>query len=172
MADPFIGEVRMFSGNFAPLGFAFCDGQLMSIAQNTALFALIGTTYGGDGQQTFALPDLRSRIPIGMGQGPGMGNRNMGEVVGRETVTLLATQIPDHAHRQSASSSAALATAGPGGTPAPSATTSFYGNGAADTPLAATAVAAAGGSQPHNNMAPFLAVNFIIALEGIFPSRN
>jgi microcystin-dependent protein len=171
MSTPFLGEIRMFAGNFAPRGFALCNGQLMSIAQNTALFSLLGTTYGGDGQQTFALPNLQSRVPIGQGQGVGLSNRNIGESVGSEAVTLLATQIPTHSHAQVASTNAATAASGPTGAPAAS-TTNFYGSGSADLTMAATAVGIAGGGQPHNNLAPYLAVNFIIAVEGIFPSRN
>lgn len=172
MSTPFLGEIRMFAGNFAPRGFALCNGQVMSIAQNSALFALLGTTYGGDGVQTFALPNLQSRVPISQGQGSGLSNRTIGEALGVEAVTLTPNQIPDHPHSQVASTNAATAASGPSGAPAASTTTSFYGSGAADLTMAATAVGSTGGSQPHNNLAPYLALNFIIAVEGIFPSRN
>ena len=172
MATPFLGEIKMFGGNFAPLGFAFCNGQLMSIAQDTALFALLGTTYGGDGQTTFGLPDLRGRAPVHMGQGPGLPNRTLGEVYGSEAVTLTAAQMPLHSHAQAASTNAATAAAGPSGAPATSATTAFYGSGAPDVNMAAAAVGAAGGGQAHDNMAPYTVLNYIIAVEGIFPSRN
>ena len=171
MSDPFIGEIKMFAGNFAPRNYAFCDGQLLPIAQNTALFSLLGTMYGGNGQTTFALPDLRSRVPIGQGQGPGLSPRSIGETVGSPTVTLLASELPLHGHAQQASTSAATAAAGPSGAPA-AATVNLYATGNPDTAMAASAVAASGGNQPHNNMAPSLAVNFIIALIGVFPSRN
>ena len=115
MSDPFIGEIKMFGGNFAPRDFAFCDGQLLPIAQNTALFSLLGTMYGGDGRTTFALPDLRSRVPIGQGQGPGLSPRSIGETVGSPSVTLLASQLPPHGHAQQASTNAATAAAGPSG---------------------------------------------------------
>ena len=172
MSDPFLGEIRIFTGNFAPRTWALCNGQLMPINQNTALFSLLGTTYGGNGTNNFALPNLQSRVPIGVGQGPGLTARTLGDSFGAETVTLLSNQIPGHQHAQSASTSAATPGAGPSGTPASSATTSFYGNGAPNLNMAPEAVAPSGGGQPHNNMAPYLALNFIIALEGIFPARN
>lgn len=171
MSDPFIGEIRMFAGNFAPVGWAFCDGQLQSIAQNNALFALIGTIYGGDGQTTFALPDLRGRVPISQGQGPGLSPRTIGQSFGVESVTLLQSHIPAHSHSQVASTNPASLSAGPSGAPATPAT-NLYAGGNADAVMAQTAVASTGGSQPHSNMAPYLALNFIIALEGVFPSRN
>ena len=172
MSDNFVGEIRMFAGNFAPRGWALCNGQLLPIAQNTALFSLLGTTYGGNGTSNFALPNLQSRVPIGQGSGPGLTPRLLGEVVGSESVTLLQNQIPDHPHRQQATTNPATAAAGPSGAPATSASTHFYGNGSADLTLAGTAVAAAGGGQAHNNLAPYLTLNFIIAMTGIFPSRN
>ena len=171
MADPFIGEIRMFAGNFAPVGWAFCDGQLQSIANNTALFALIGTYYGGDGVNTFALPDLRGRVPIAQGTGAVLTARVIGERVGTETVTLTSAQMPAHTHTQIASSSPASTSAGPSGMPATPASAAIYG-ATPNTDFAAAAVAGAGGGQPHDNMAPFTALNFIIALYGIFPTRN
>lgn len=171
MSDPFIGEIRMFAGNFAPVGWAFCDGQLQSIAENSALFALIGTIYGGDGQTTFALPDLRGRVPISQGSGPGLSLRTMGESVGVESVTLLQNQMPAHSHSQVASTSPASLSSGPAGAPA-TPSTNLYAGGNVDAVMAPAAVSSAGGSQPHSNMAPYLALNFIIALYGIFPARN
>ncbi|HEX9160075.1 MAG TPA: tail fiber protein [Thermoanaerobaculia bacterium] len=165
MSSPFIGEIRMFGGNFAPVGWAFCDGSLIPISENDTLFNLIGTTYGGDGQQTFALPDLRSRIPIHVGPGFALGQQG-----GTETVTLTANQIPAHNHVPQAHSTNTPSQSSPGGavwsasslnqfTPTPNAN------------LAADALGTAGGSQPHDNMAPFVAVSFILSLFGIFPSQ-
>ena len=165
MAQPYIGEIRMFAGNFPPAGWAFCDGQLLSISENDALFALIGTTYGGDGQSTFGLPDLRGRVPVHVGNG-----YVLAETGGAESVTLTTAQIPGHTHSQSASASPASTTGSPTGLTADAGTTLIYG---ADTPsvaLNAAAVSTAGGGQPHDNMAPFLTVSYIISLFGIFPS--
>ncbi|KQZ26974.1 phage tail protein [Duganella sp. Root1480D1] len=179
--DNFIGEIRLFAGNFPPLGWAFCDGSLLSIAQNTALFALIGTTYGGNGQTTFALPDLRGRVPLHQGTQPGTANNYvMGQQAGAETVTLTSNQIPLHSHSASASTAVPPAT-GSGITltgpavyvPAAPAKPKFYAPaGSATVAMSAQAIQPAGGNQPHDNMAPFLAVSFIIAIEGIFPSQN
>ena len=171
MAEQFIGEIKMFGGNFAPRGFAVCNGQLLPIAQNTALFSLLGTTYGGNGTTTFALPNLQGRVPLHQGQGPGLSPRTMGESFGSQAVTLTGAQMPMHSHAQRASTSAASSTAGPSGAPAAS-TTSIYGSGSPQVAMAAAAVGVAGGSQPHDNMAPYTVLNFIIALQGIFPSRN
>jgi microcystin-dependent protein len=165
MAIPYVGEIRMFGGNFAPNGWALCDGQLLPISENETLFQLIGTTYGGDGQSTFGLPDLRGRVPVHQG-----GGLVMGQLGGTETVTLTATQAPAHTHSLNASGTAATPAAGPTGVLGASATTSFYGAGPATTPMAASALASTGGTQPHENMAPFQAVTFIISLFGIFPS--
>ena len=172
-----IAEIRMFGGNFAPRGWALCQGQLLAIVQNTALFALLGTTFGGNGQTTFALPDLRGRVPVGWGQGPGLSNYDLGQVGGAESVTLLTTQLPAHNHSITASSVAGTATAPAGNYPAvvvdPTANPmSAYGTGAPLVQMNAASVAAAGGSQPHNNVQPFLGMNYIICLEGVFPSRN
>jgi microcystin-dependent protein len=176
MADPYIGEIRMFGGNFAPQGWAFCHGQLLAISENEALFNLIGTTYGGDGQDTFALPDLRGRVPIHMGTGPGLSSRQIGELAGTETVTLTANQIPIHTHAAQVQSGA-----GDSGAPAANAVWASSAGGvkvytASATPpasaMAAGNIGSAGGNQPHENRMPFLAVNFIISLFGIFPSPN
>ncbi|HEY8876941.1 MAG TPA: tail fiber protein [Roseateles sp.] len=171
MSDPFIGEIRLFAGNFAPRDWAFCNGQLMSIAQNTALFALVGTTYGGNGQTTFALPDLRGRVPVHMGQGPGLTPRTQGEMAGSETVTLLSSQMPAHSHALRASTAAASGSS-PAGALLGSTSVNSYDSSAAGVPMAPGAIGNSGGSQPHNNMAPTLTLNYIIALAGIFPSRN
>jgi len=172
MPSPFVGEVRAFAGNFAPLGWALCNGQLLSISQNTALFSLLGTTYGGNGQTTFALPDLRGRVPIQPGQGPGLSDRQLGEVGGAENQTLTPAQIPAHGHGFAASTANGLSDSPTGGVPArtPSAIPQYAA--AANADLAAGAVGASGGDQPHNNMQPYLAVTYIIALQGIYPSHG
>lgn len=166
MSEAFIGEIRMFGGNFPPLGWAFCDGQLLSIAENTALFALIGTTYGGDGQTTFALPDLRGRIPLHQGNGYAMG-----QVGGSETVTLILNQTPAHSHVPTAQSGTGVQSSPTNGVWAASSLNQFTTN-SPNVAMNAAAVGIAGGSQPHDNMMPFLVLSYIIALEGLFPSRN
>ena len=171
MSNPFIGEIRLFGGNFAPQGWAFCNGQLQAISDNNALFSLLGTTYGGDGQSTFALPDLRGRVPIHQGQGAGLSSRILGTTGGSESVTLTLAQMPVHSHQLNASATAASAAAGPGGVLATPAT-QIYGAGTPTTPMDAAEVTPVGGNQPHQNMAPYQAVNFIISLFGIFPSQN
>lgn len=171
MSQPFLAEIRIFTGNFAPRGWAFCQGQILSIAQNTALFSLLGTTYGGNGQTTFALPNLAGRVPVGTGTGPGLSTKTLGEAAGAETVTLLATQMPAHTH-QLRGSSGAPTTNSPSNALLPTATSRVYNTGSADTGMNAAAVAIQGGSQPHENMQPYLAVNYIIATQGIYPSRN
>lgn len=168
MSNPFLGEIRIFGFNFAPRGWAFCSGQLLPIAQNTALFSLLGTTYGGNGQTNFALPDLRGRVPLSMGQGPGLSNYTEGEVAGSETVTLIATQMPTHSHIVNANNGAATTTRPSNSYPAPSGF-SATSDGTTENP---GVIASAGGSQPHENRQPYLALNFCIAMEGIFPSRN
>ncbi len=172
MSEPFIGEIKMFGGNFAPRGYAQCDGQLLPISQNTALFSLLGTQYGGDGRSTFGLPDLRGRAPVHQHPGPGLTSRDMGESFGSETATLQASHLPPHSHRQQASTSPASPAFGPSAAPGASATTNFYGSGSPQVAMAAAAVGSTGGGQPHDNMAPFQVLNFIIALQGIFPPRN
>ena len=171
----YIGEIRMFAGNFPPAGWWFCDGSLMPISENEALFALIGTTYGGDGETTFALPDMRGRVPVHMGN-----SMTLGEMGGREEETLTIAQIPSHTHLLSASSAApapattAIDVTGPAPyVPAsPLSKPRLYTAPGATVPMAAASVGAAGGSQPHNNMAPYLGLSFIISLFGIFPSQN
>ena len=171
MATPFIGTIRMFGGNFAPIGHAFCNGQLQSISQNTALFALIGTTYGGDGIQTFGLPDMRGRIPNHQGNLAGGSSYLIGQLSGTETVTLTSGQMPTHTHT-------AQGNAADGSQASPAngfwgnASSSIYSTTAPAAPMNAGAIGITGGSQPHENMQPYLCINFIIALEGIFPSRN
>ena len=173
-AEPFIGELMLFAGNFAPRNYAMCNGQLLSIAQNTALFSILGTTYGGNGQTTFALPDLRGRVPIHMGQGPGLSNYSEGEVGGVENVTLLTTQMPVHTHPAQVNAASGATSKSPGGNlPAFTSGGSSYGP-TADLVMASNMVniGAAGGSQPHENRQPYLALNWCICLFGIFPSRN
>lgn len=178
MSTPFVAQISMFGGNFAPRTWAFCNGQLMSIAQNQALFSLIGTTYGGDGVQTFALPNMISRLPVHFGQGPGLSPYALGQAGGATDVTLTTQTIPSHMHNLNAAKvSAATANITPTSLPAqPTAGTTpqLYASGSSlvQHPLAPNAVMPAGSSQPHNNMMPSLCVSFIIALEGIFPSRN
>jgi microcystin-dependent protein len=166
--EGYIGQVILFAGTFAPRGWAFCQGQLLSIAQNTALFAILGTTYGGNGQTTFALPDLRGRTPVGAGQGPGLGNKSLGQMGGEEAHTLLASEMPAHNHVLNGTN-ADQTTNRPGG--ALPAKGGAYGT-SPNTTLAAGALGTAGGSQAHNNLPPYLGLNYIICLEGIFPSRN
>lgn len=171
MSDPFVAEIRMLGCNFAPSGWAFCNGQLLPISQNTALFSLVGTYYGGDGKSTFALPDLQGRVPIGTGQGPGLANRDLGESGGSQAVTLIPTEIPAHTHlgaavasnadRSNASNNVRAKPADP-----------VYASSPATGALPAAALGIAGGSQPHNNLQPYRALNFVIALQGIFPPRQ
>lgn len=170
---PFLAEIYMGGMNFAPRGYATCSGQLVSIATNTALFSLLGTTFGGNGTTTFALPDMRGRVPMGWGQGPGLTNRDLGEVGGTETVTLISTQIPAHTHTLNAVSDAGDASAPSGNYLANSgALDKEYKSTGTVVQMNAGAVGSAGGSQPHANIPPYLVLNFYIAMEGIFPSRN
>jgi microcystin-dependent protein len=173
--DPFVAEIRIVPFNFAPKGWAFCDGQILPISQNTALFALLGTVYGGDGKSTFALPNLQGSTAMHPGQGSGLSLRSLGEIGGAETVTLLVTEMPVHTHAWRASGgdgieqtpNGQLLATGVGGIAAyaPS-------NAGPQNQLAFQAMAPAGGSLPHNNMQPYLTLNYIIALQGIFPPRN
>lgn len=174
MSEPFVAEIRIFAGNFAPRSWAFCDGQLLPITQNTALFSLIGTTYGGDGRTTTALPDLQGRVPMHPGRGPGLTSRRLGQRGGVETVALSESQMPNHNH-------ALMGFTFPGNTGSPTSSRTFalsnggplYANtlgGGGD--FAEQALPSAGGGQAHNNMQPFIAVNFIIALQGLYPSRS
>jgi microcystin-dependent protein len=172
MADPFVAEIRIFPFNFAPKGWAWCDGQLMPLSQNTALFSLLGTTYGGNGKSNFALPDLQGRAPMHPGQGPGLSAHVLGETGGSETVSLLESEIPAHSH-----SMRAAAEAGEENDPAGAALgvtigNTLYNNGATLAALAPEALAPAGGDQPHNNLQPYLTFYFCIALQGVFPPRT
>ncbi|WP_027890998.1 phage tail protein [Calidithermus chliarophilus] len=171
MSQPFVGEIRMFAGNFAPQGWAFCDGSILPINQYDVLFSLIGTTYGGDGQTDFALPDLRGRVPIHVGAAPGGQFRLLGEAGGAETVTLSVQQIPSHSHGLLASSDTATQTAPASNVLAQPVGGQLYLADAPSVSLNAASLAPAGGSQPHDNMGPFLCVNFIISLFGIYPFR-
>ena len=166
MADPYIGEIKMFGGNFAILGYAFCDGTLLSISQNDALFALIGTTYGGDGLATFGLPDLRGRIPVHQGSG-----FQLGQSSGTETVTLISAQIPPHNHAVAANTNTG-SSGNPQGNIVAGSTLTPYNNTAVDNNMGGSSIGNTGGSQPHDNIMPYQCVNYIIALEGIFPPRN
>jgi len=171
VSTPYLGEIRMFAGTFAPVGWAFCDGSLVDIAQNDALFTLIGTTYGGDGVNTFALPDLRGRVPIHQGQGPGLSPRTIGERAGTESVTLTTTQLPGHTHAVLAALVPAT-TGSPAGATWAATSAPSYATGPTTTTMSAAALAPAGGGQPHENRVPSLGVNFIIAIYGIFPSQS
>lgn len=178
----FIGEVRMFAGNFAPQGWAFCEGQLMPISQNTALFSILGTTYGGNGQTTFALPDFRGRVPLGPGKGPGLSQYDPGQTGGTEVVTLNINEMPLHTHGAKSSGTMSCYS-GPGGDTSPKnnflaeAEGNIYSdvenaNMAAGGVAVETTIDMAGGSAPHNNIQPFLSINFIIAIEGDFPKQG
>ena len=176
MSEPFIGEIRMFAGNYAPIGWALCDGQLLIIRQNSALFSLLGAIYGGDGRVTFALPDIQGRIPVEQGEGAGLTNRTLGVKGGSETETLTVNQIPSHGHDFFASTADAT-TNNPSGnvlaTGVDGASVAFqYIIRSQDTDLASSAIANTGGSRSHTNMMPTLCLNFIIALTGVMPSRN
>lgn len=170
MSEPFMGEIRNFGFNFAPQGWAQCQGQLLSISQNTALFSLLGTMYGGDGRTTFALPDLRGRAVISVGQGPGLSNRSQGEVGGEEQVTLTGPQVAAHTH-PAAGSSTATGKSPAGSVPAFTAGGSSYGT-TTDLTMSPAMVGPNSGGQPHDNMPPYLVTNWCIALQGIYPSRN
>jgi microcystin-dependent protein len=172
-ATPFVGEIMMFAGNFAPAGWALCNGQLMAISQNTALFSLLGTFYGGDGVTTFALPNLQSRVAIHQGQGPGLSPYVLGQQAGTETVTVTQNEMPSHNH------AAVVVTIGASDSPVnklpasdPGGNVAQFKTGAANAQMAANAVNLTGGNQPHSNIQPVLTLNFCIALFGVFPSRN
>ena len=174
MADPFLAEIRIFPFNFAPTGWAFCDGQLMPISQNTALFALLGTTYGGDGKSTFALPDLQGRAAMHPGQGQGLSLRDLGEIGGAETITLLQAEMPIHTHFVGAQN----VPLGPVAAPSDTATLSRPASGnlynlanPVQVAMAFQEISLAGGGLPHNNMQPYLTLNYCIAMQGVFPPR-
>ena len=172
MSNPYIGEIRMFGGTFAPAGWAFCSGQLMAISQNDALFNLIGTTYGGDGQSTFGLPDLQGRMPVHQGTSPGIGiNHSIGEKSGTESVTLTTSHLPAHNHALLCSSQNGTQTSPANGVAATN-TVNQYAAVTSAQPMKSNLMGLAGGSQPHENMMPFLVISFIISLFGIFPSQN
>jgi microcystin-dependent protein len=173
MAQPYVGEIRMFAGNFAPVGWMFCEGQTLPISENDVLFQLIGTTYGGDGEETFNLPNLASRVPIHMGTGPDGTTYQLGEMAGTEQETLTVQQIPSHTHPFMASTAPAeqntpqnnVVAQNPGGV-------KIFIQDVPSTNFSAQAISPAGGSQPHENTQPFLAINFIISLFGVFPSQT
>lgn len=172
MADPFVAEIRIFPFTFAPKGWAFCDGQLLPLSQNTALFSLLGTTYGGNGQSNFALPNLQGSTAMHPGEGPGLTPRVLGQVGGSRTVTLLQSEIPQHTHALNAQN-APGDTSSPGGAAYSRAigATPYQAAGGPQVSMAPQAVSVAGGSQPHNNMQPYLTLHFCIALQGVFPPR-
>jgi len=174
LADPFVAEIRIFGFNFAPTGWAFCNGQLIPLSQNTALFSLLGTTYGGDGKSTFALPDLQGRAPMHPGQGPGLSLHDLGETGGNETVTLLEAEMPAHSHALRANSDLAdLQVPGGARSLARSQNASAYQTTASPlTTMAAEALPPTGGSAPHNNLQPYQTLSFCIALQGVFPPRT
>lgn len=172
MADPFVAEIRIFPFNFAPKGWAWCDGQLMPLSQNTALFSLLGTTYGGDGKSNFALPDLQGRAPMHPGQGPGLSLHDLGETGGSETVTLLESEIPAHSHSVTMSQADALVGSPVGQLYATGIGIGMYAVPGGLTQLNPQALAPAGGDQPHNNLQPYLTFYFSIALQGVFPPRT
>ena len=171
MADPFVAEIRIFPFNFAPTGWAQCNGQLLPISQNTALFSLLGTVYGGDGKSTFALPDLQGRSPMHPGQGQGLSLRDLGEMSGTETVTLLESEMPAHTHAIMTAADDVAETSTASGHSLARASLALYTPAANLTPMAFQTLAPAGGSLPHNNLQPYLVLNYCIALQGVFPAR-
>ncbi|HEU0130072.1 MAG TPA: tail fiber protein [Mycobacteriales bacterium] len=167
MSQPYVGDIRIFAGTYAPAGWAFCNGQPLPISENEVLFQLIGTTYGGDGQETFNLPDLRGRLPMHQGSG-----FTLGEMAGTEEVTLTTQQIPVHNHAFLATTALAIETGPAGNVPAQGTSIQLFVEDATDVQMAASMVAPTGGNQPHTNLHPYLCVNFIIALYGVFPTQN
>ncbi|MGD2111336.1 MAG: tail fiber protein [Phycisphaerae bacterium] len=172
MSEPFVGEIRIFAGNFAPRGWALCDGQLLAVSQNEALFSLLGTIYGGDGRTTFGLPDIRGRLPVHMGTGPGLSSRPIGQKGGEEKLTLTTNQLPSHTHTYQASRDVAADSTGTGNALGESPSITLYRAATPTVPMSANAVTKVGGSQNHTNLMPFQCVHFIIALLGIYPSRS
>lgn len=174
MADPFVAEIRIFPFNFAPKGWAWCNGQLLPLSQNTALFSLLGTTYGGNGKSNFALPDLQGRAPMHPGQGPGLSLHDLGEMSGSETVTLLESEIPSHTHTLRASNQTADIQEPTSATSVAKASSAlpFAASGGPLVSMSFNSLTPAGGDQPHNNMMPYLTCYFCIALQGVFPPRS
>jgi microcystin-dependent protein len=172
MSEPFVGEIRMFAGNFAPRGWAFCDGQLLAVSQNDALFSLLGTIYGGDGRTTFGLPDVRGRIPIHAGQGPGLSERRLGAKSGSETETLTVNQLPSHSHELKALQQNASTPNASGNLLAQTPTVDLYIGDTQTGSMSNNSITSVGGSRSHTNLMPFLCIHYIIALVGIYPSRN
>ncbi len=173
MSNPFVGEIRMFAGNFAPTGWAFCNGQLLPISQNTALFSILGTTYGGDGRSTFALPDLQARMPLGAGNGPGLTPRLLGESAGEAAHAVSTSEMPAHTHAIQTAVAPDSAQPTPTSLWARSSDNAALYHAEADlVPMAASAVQSNGAGWAHNNQSPALAVSFIIALQGVFPPRS
>lgn len=172
MADPFIGEIRLFAGNYAPYGWAICAGQVMNVTENQALYAVIGNTYGGNPPYTFALPDLKARAPMHFGQGPGLIPHAIGEAGGNETVTVTTATMSGHTHRAQCTTTAATSSSPDNGIWAKSVGTNLYGINPPTTQMSPQALQAAGGGEAHNNMQPYLGIYFIIALQGIFPVRS
>jgi microcystin-dependent protein len=172
MSEPFVGEIRMFAGNFAPRGWALCDGQLLAVSQNDALFSLFGTTYGGDGRTTFGLPDVRGRVPIHAGSGPGLSPRRLGAKAGAENVTLATSQLPSHTHEMSASNESADSTIGTAKVLAKVTGGNLYRGNGNQQSMNAEAISTVGGNLSHSNLMPFLCINYIVSLFGIYPSRH
>src|SRR5436190_674362 len=172
MGEPFVGEIRMFAGNFAPVGWMFCEGQSLPISENETLFQLIGTTYGGDGEETFNLPNLQSRVPIHFGNGPDGINYQFAEMAGVESVTLTANQIPIHSHPMLGSSNTASSATPTSNVIGKSTSVDMFINEVPSDAMSPQSVSPLGGSQPHENMQPFLCINYIISLFGIFPSQT
>lgn len=172
MSSPFVSEIRMVGFNFPPRGWAYCNGQILPISQNTALFSLLGTMYGGDGKSTFALPDLQGSAPMYFGQGPGLSQYFQGEIDGASTVTLLTSEMPAHTHNVQVVADLATNSGLPGSSNIGIANITTYNPGSVSVQMSPLSVSPAGSSQPHNNMQPYLTLNFIIALQGIFPARN
>jgi microcystin-dependent protein len=170
--DPFVAEIRIFPFNFAPKGWAFCDGQILPLSQNTALFSLLGTTYGGDGKSNFALPDMQGNAPMHPGQGPGLSLHDLGETGGSDTVALLESEIPSHGHAVTASAADGTTGIASGQLVANGVGVNMYTTTFTGTTLNLNAVGPAGGDQPHNNMQPYLTLNFCIALQGVYPPRT
>jgi microcystin-dependent protein len=171
--DPFVAEIRIFPFNFAPKGWAWCNGQLLPLSQNTALFSLLGTTYGGDGKSNFALPNLQGSAPMHPGQGPGLSLHDLGETGGSDTVTLLESEIPSHSHALMASATTATQSLPTGNSFARGASmVPYLAPGGAQVNMSGSAVAPAGGGQPHNNLMPYLTLYFNIALQGVYPPRT